>query len=59
MPKHTSQAKAMSKSERIKLGALAVTKLCLTEGISKAVSQAISQKKIPLNYFYLNSVAIF
>jgi len=40
-------------SEKIKPVALAVIELCLTEGISQAVSQAVSQKKIPLNNFFL------
>ena len=40
MPKGTSQAEAMSNSEKIKPVALAVIKLCLTEGISEAVSQS-------------------
>ena len=55
MPKGTSWAEATSNSEKIKPVALAVIKLCLTEGISQAVSksvnQAVSQKKIPFNNF--------
>ena len=49
MPKGTFQAEATLNSEKIKPVALAVIELCLTEGIS----QAVSQKKIPLNYFLL------
>jgi len=49
MPKGTSQAEAMPNSEKIKPIALAIIKLCLTEGISQAVSHSVSQKKIPLN----------
>ena len=60
MPKGTSRAGATSNSEKIKPVALAVIELCLTEGVSQAVSQAVSQKKITLNkYFFKNSVAIF
>jgi len=33
MPKGTSQAEAMSNSEKIKPVALAIAELCLTEGI--------------------------
>jgi len=55
MPKGTSRAKVMSNSEKIKPVAFAIIKLCLTEGISQSgsqpVSQAVSQKKIPLNNF--------
>ena len=43
-PKGTSQAEAMSNSEKIKLVALAVIKLRLTEGISQAVSQSVRRK---------------
>jgi len=39
LPKGISQAKAMPNSEIIKLIALAIIKLCLSEGISRAVSQ--------------------
>ena len=61
MPKGTPWAEAMSNSEKIKPVALAGIELCLTEGISQAVSQihVVSQKKIPLNNFFLNSVATF
>jgi len=52
VPKGTSRAEAMSNSEKIKPVALAVIELCLTEGIS----QAVSQKKILLNK---NSMATF
>ena len=48
VPKGTSQAEATSNSEKIKPVALAVIELCLTEGIS----QSVSQKKIPLNFFF-------
>jgi len=50
MPNVTSCVEATSNSENIKPVALAVIKLCLTEGISQAVSQ--------LNFLY-NSVATF
>jgi len=49
MPKGTSQAEATSDSEKIKPVALAVIELCLTEGIS----QAVSLKKVPLNKYCL------
>jgi len=49
MPKGTPQAEATSNSEKIKPVVLAVIELCLTEGISQAVSQA---EKIPLNNFF-------
>ena len=39
MPKGTSWAKAMSNGEKIKLVALAVIELCLSEGISQLLSQ--------------------
>jgi len=39
MPKGTSQAEVMSNSEEIKPLALAVIKLCLSEGISQSVSR--------------------
>jgi len=45
-PKGTSRAEVTSNSEKIKPVALAVVELCLTEGIS----QAVSQKKIPNNF---------
>ena len=48
MSKGTSRAEGTSNSEKIKPVALAVINLCLTEGIS----QAVSQKKIPLNKFF-------
>ena len=38
MPKGTSQAEAMSNSEKIKPVVLAVIELCLSEGISWSVS---------------------
>ena len=55
MTKGTSQAEVMLNSEKIKPVVLAVIELCLIEGIS----QAVSQKKTPLNNFFLNSVATF
>jgi len=36
--RHISQAEAMSNSEKIKLVVLAIIDLCLSEGISQAVS---------------------
>jgi len=48
MPKGTSQAEA---SEKMKFIALAVIKLCLTEGTRQSASQAINQKKIILHFF--------
>jgi len=41
MPKGTSWAKVMLNSDKIKLVALAVIKLCLPEGISQSVSQSL------------------
>jgi len=52
MPKGTSWAEAMLNSEKTKPVALAVIKLCSTEGISQAVIQSVSQKKILLNNFF-------
>jgi len=49
MPKGTSRVEAMSNSKKIKPVALAVGELRLTESISQSGSQAVSQKKIPLN----------
>ena len=53
MPKGTCQAEATSNSEKIKLVALAVIELCLSEGIIQSVSQLltylVSQQKIPSN----------
>ena len=43
MPKGTSQADVALNSKKIKLGALAVIELHLSEGISQSVSQAVSQ----------------
>ena len=43
MPKGTSQAKAMSNSEKIKSIALAVIELCLSEGISQLLTYSLSQ----------------
>jgi len=40
MPKGNSPAEATSNSEKIKLVALAVIKLCLTEGVSQLGSQS-------------------
>jgi len=39
MPKDTSRAEAMSNSGNIKPVVLAIAELCLTEGISQAISQ--------------------
>ena len=50
MPKGTSQAEA---SEKMKFIALAVIKLCLTEGTRQSASQAINQKKIILHFFLI------
>ena len=43
MPKGTSQAKAMSNSEKLNLVGLAVIELCLAKRISQAGSQSVSQ----------------
>jgi len=59
MPKGTSRAQATSNSEKIKPVALAIIKLCLTEGISQSGRQSVSEKKIPLNKFIKNSLATF
>jgi len=45
MPKGTSWAEVMSNSEKIKPVALSVIELCLTEGISQAVSQSVSHSE--------------
>jgi len=56
MPKGTFWAEATSNSEQIKPVAIAVIKLCLTEGISQL---AVSQRKIPLNKFRGNFLKAF
>ena len=43
MPKGTSRLEAMSNSEKIKLIALAVIKLHLSEGISQLLTYLLSQ----------------
>ena len=48
MPKGTSQAEAMSNSEKIKPIALAVIELHLSEDISQSFTQSVSQYKILL-----------
>jgi len=48
MPKGTFQVEATSNSEKIKPVALAIIEICLTEGIS----QAVSQKEILLTFYY-------
>jgi len=46
MPKGISWAEATSNSEKIKLVVvLAINKLCLSEGISQAISQSGSQSE--------------
>ena len=64
MLKGTSQAKAMSNSEKINSVALAVTELRLFEGINQSVSYSISysvshsvENSINFLFFFLNSVA--
>ena len=44
IPKGTCRAEATSNSEKIKPIALAVIKLCLSEGISQSVTQSVSRK---------------
>ena len=44
MPKGTSRGEAMSNSEKIKPAAIAVIKLCLSEGISQSLTQSVSRK---------------
>ena len=44
MPKGTSRAKVTSSNEKIKLVALAVIELHLSEGISQSVGQSVSRK---------------
>ena len=44
MPKGTCRAEAMSNSEKIKPGALAVIELRLSEGISQSVTQSVTRK---------------
>ena len=48
MPTDISQAEATSNSEKIEPVALAIIELCLTKGISEAVSQ----KKILFNKYF-------
>jgi len=45
MPEGTSQAEAMSNSEKIMPVSLAVIELCLSEGISQLFSQLLSQSE--------------
>ena len=49
MPKGTSWAAATSNSEKIKPIALAVIKLCLSEGISQSVTQSVENS---VEYFF-------
>ena len=51
MPKGTCQTELTSNSEKIKPVALAVIKLCLTEGISQSVSRKNSTEKIMATYW--------
>jgi len=57
MPKGTSWAEATSNSEKIKPIALAISELCLTEGISQSGSQSEKNSakqiifKIPWQFF--------
>ena len=44
MPKRTSRDEATSNSEKIKPVALAVIKLCLSEGISQLLSQSVEKQ---------------
>ena len=44
MEKGTCRAEAMSNSEKIKPVALAVSELCLSEGISQLLTQPVSRK---------------
>jgi len=43
VPKGTSQAEVTSTSKKIKPISLAIAKFCLSEGISQAVGQVVSQ----------------
>jgi len=51
MPKGTSWAEVMLNSEKIKLVALAVIELCLTEGISQSEENSVKFLKIPCQLF--------
>jgi len=53
MQKGTSWAKATSNSEKIKLTALAIIELCLSEGIRQSAKQLVSLKKILLHKNFL------
>ena len=59
MPKGTSRAEAMSNSEKIKPVVLAVIKLRLSEGISKAVSQSVAILPIKKIKFHSNFLEVF
>ena len=62
IPKSTSQAEAMSNSEKIKPVALAVIELHLSEGISHSVTQSVSRKFcliIYLEKFHSNLLKAF
>ena len=58
MPKGTCQAKATSISEKIGPVALAIINLCLSEGISKSVSQLAENSTI-LFLFCNNLLEVF
>ena len=55
MPKGTSQAEAMSNSEKIKPVALAVIELRLSEGISQSVRQLVSRNIHLIIFFKFHS----
>ena len=59
MPKGTSLDKATSSNERIKLVALAVIELRLSESISQSFSRSVCQEKIPLKKFFFNFMTTF
>ena len=51
MPKGTYQDEAMSNSKQIKPVALAIIKLCLSEGISQLGSQSV-ENSIQVQYIF-------
>jgi len=63
MPKGISQAEVRLNSEKIKFVALAVIELCLSEGISQAVSQSENSIKLKfsrnfLKEFWINLIGL-
>ena len=57
LPKGTSQAEATSNSEKIKLVALSVIELCLSEGIRQSVENSVKYNFLKILYQLFESVS--